>query len=369
MRKKKHLLQANEISESTGRNMKTRVISGLVLLVVCLPALFVGSWFFFGIIALFAGISIFEVIRVPRNKKIPKLVYLSLYAIGICYLFWPFIRNLITPVTPGSSTLNAHIIGENWANSNQLLFAIGFTEGLSVSIVILGISFAVLFLTTISAEEFTIKDVFYYFGMSILVTLGFQAFYYIRYLPFSVNLTPSADNSNIILSGANILNSGWYDGGVKEYLCSGLLFLYVVVGTFGTDIGAYFIGVLFGKHKMNPRVSPKKTWEGFFGGIVISILLSISFIFILDACGVPILPGFLDIEHWYWVILISIAMPLIANLGDLAFSAIKRDYDIKDYGRSIPGHGGILDRVDSLLFTSIAVSILLMFIVKGWQIV
>ena len=120
---------------------------------------------------------------------------------------------------------------------------------------------------------------------------------------------------------------------------------------------------------MNPRVSPKKTWEGFFGGIAVSLVFSTAYVFICDAAGCSILPGFLDIEHWYWAVLLSVAMPIIGNLGDLAFSAIKRDYGVKDYSNIIPGHGGILDRIDSLLFTMGTVAILLMFITNNWQII
>ena len=87
---------------------------------------------------------------------------------------------------------------------------------------------SLLFLTTIADETFTIKDVFYYFTMAIVLGLGFQAFYYLRYLPF--NTSPEI----------------FYDGGFNEYLGSAGLFMYVVIGTMVTDIGAYFFGVLFG---------------------------------------------------------------------------------------------------------------------------
>ena len=236
------------------------------------------------------------------------------------------------------------------------MFEIGFASergyaSLLMATPIIGIAFIVLFLTTISDETFTIKDVFYYFGMAIVFGLGFQSFYYLRYLPFAV--APDL----------------YYDNGVYEYLASSLLFIYVVIGTMITDIGAYFFGVFFGKHKMNPRVSPKKTWEGFFGGIAVSVVVSTAFVFICDAAGCPVLPGILDIDHFYWVLLLSVAMPIIGNLGDLAFSAIKRDYDVKDYSNIIPGHGGVLDRIDSLIFSTATVAILLMFISNNWQII
>jgi phosphatidate cytidylyltransferase len=132
-----------------------------------------------------------------------------------------------------------------------------------------------------------------------------------------------------------------------------------------TDTGAYFIGILFGKNKINPRISPKKTWEGFTGGIIISTLFSFVFAMILALCGHPILKC-LDTDNWYLVLIISLIMPLFATLGDFTFSALKRHYEIKDFGNILPGHGGVLDRVDSLIFTAtataIVVSIILSFI-------
>lgn len=337
-------LEINEISEKTGKNMITRIISAIVLVLICVPSSFVGSWVFFGLILFLVVISIYEVIRVPRIKKIGILLWLALFIMTLLFVYWGFIKNSIK--------FRDDITQDGF--SSALLFGYGFAGDfkgtLYISSILIGAAFIILFLVTISNDNFTIKDVFYYFGMSILLGLGFQSFYYLRYLPHSYM--------------AEIFN----DGGVNEYLCSSLLFFYVVIGTMVTDIGAYFVGVLFGKHKMNPRISPNKTWEGFFGGIVISLICSLLFIFILDACSVNVLPGVLDIEHWYYVLLISFVMPLIGNLGDLAFSAIKRDYQIKDYGNIIPGHGGVLDRIDSMLFSAMAVALIIQIIINNWNI-
>jgi phosphatidate cytidylyltransferase len=348
-KQKNKLLKHNEISKDTGKNMKVRIFSALVLLVICLPCAFVGSYPFFILIGAIICFSIYEVIKVPKQKKLPVLLWVALFSITLAFIYWPFIKNCIA----GGEEIYKGFVEEN--NINKM-FEIGFANergygSLLMATPIIGIAFIVMFLTTISDETFTIRDVFYYFGMAIVLGLGFQSFYYLRYLPFAVE--------------PNV----YYDGGVYEYLASSMLFMYVVAGTMITDIGAYFFGVFFGKHKMNPRVSPKKTWEGFFGGIFVSVVFSIAYVFIADAAGCPILRGFLDIQHWYWVLLLSFAMPIIGNLGDLAFSAIKRDYNVKDYSNIIPGHGGVLDRIDSLLFTMPTVAILLMFITNGWQII
>ena len=134
------------------------------------------------------------------------------------------------------------------------------------------------------------------------------------------------------------------------------LLIYVALGTFMTDAGAYFIGVFFGKNKINPRISPKKTWEGFFGGIAISTAFSFAFGMIMAGVGHPILQCF-DVNHWYYILIISLLMPLFATLGDFTFSSLKRYYNIKDFGNILPGHGGVLDRIDSAIFSAIIATI------------
>jgi phosphatidate cytidylyltransferase len=104
---------------------------------------------------------------------------------------------------------------------------------------------------------------------------------------------------------------------------------------------AYFTGVKYGKHKMIPRISPNKTWEGAFGGYVSGFAVSLVFGLI-----------FLKIPY-YLTIFLSLTIPIVSQLGDLAFSSIKRHFDKKDFGSVFPGHGGVLDRLDSLLFTII----------------
>jgi phosphatidate cytidylyltransferase len=126
-----------------------------------------------------------------------------------------------------------------------------------------------------------------------------------------------------------------------------------------SDVGAYFIGVFFGKHKMLERISPKKTWEGFFGGVFFSIAFSFGFAMILMATGHPLVEGILDMEHWYIVLILSTLLPLAAVLGDFVFSSAKRYFGIKDFGNIIPGHGGMLDRLDSVIFTMITSGVFL----------
>lgn len=116
-----------------------------------------------------------------------------------------------------------------------------------------------------------------------------------------------------------------------------IIFALLVVWT--TDSGAYFTGRRFGKNKLWPEISPNKTIEGFVGGIVIAVIAVIIMQFITP----------FDVS-WGVLILIAIVSSIFGQMGDLVESAIKRHYDVKDSGNILPGHGGILDRFDSLLF-------------------
>jgi len=117
------------------------------------------------------------------------------------------------------------------------------------------------------------------------------------------------------------------------------IFTLVVLVSFN-DTFAYFSGLLFGKHLLAPHVSPKKTWEGLIGAIIATTIgTALVFNYVLD-------------DHWWLGALVGILGVITATCGDLIESAVKRDLRIKDMGTILPGHGGILDRVDSLLFTA-----------------
>lgn len=126
---------------------------------------------------------------------------------------------------------------------------------------------------------------------------------------------------------------------------------YVVLALCGAwlaDSGAYFVGTFLGKHKLCPTISPKKTIEGFLGGIVTNGLLFVAFNFVYH----KIMQG-QDVSfevHYVTTFLLGMLCAVIGTLGDLSASLVKRQYGIKDYGNIMPGHGGLLDRFDSVLF-------------------
>jgi len=123
-----------------------------------------------------------------------------------------------------------------------------------------------------------------------------------------------------------------------------IIYLMIFVGAWITDTFAYFTGRLFGRHKLMPDISPKKTIEGAVGGVIFCSLAFILFGFIIAK-----MQRF-DAEPYYRILAVAgIFTSVIAILGDLAGSAIKRNYNVKDFGAIFPGHGGILDRFDSVM--------------------
>lgn len=126
-----------------------------------------------------------------------------------------------------------------------------------------------------------------------------------------------------------------------------------VIVTIMSDIGGYVVGVLAGRHPMAPSVSPKKSWEGFAGSTVACV--------VAGAVSVPLLLG----GTWWGGALVGFVAVWLATLGDLVESMIKRDLGIKDLGQILPGHGGIMDRIDSLLVVAPAAWLMLSLLIPA----
>ncbi|WP_416150917.1 phosphatidate cytidylyltransferase [Salipaludibacillus sp. HK11] len=161
-----------------------------------------------------------------------------------------------------------------------------------------------LALTVITKNAFTFDEAGFVILASVYVGLGFHYFMYARFL----------------------------DNGLA-------MIFFIIVLVWSTDSGAYFAGRAFGKRKLWPEISPKKTIEGSIGGTGLAILIGSVYVMFI-----PIFTS------WLTTALFMVVVSLTGQLGDLVESALKRHYAVKDSGHVLPGHGGILDRFDSLIF-------------------
>jgi phosphatidate cytidylyltransferase len=147
-----------------------------------------------------------------------------------------------------------------------------------------------------------------------------------------------------------LAEGGWRgSGGLGDAGVQGILVFILV--TIASDIGGYVAGVLFGRHPMAPVISPKKSWEGFVGSLLFCV-----------AAGLALVVYLLDAQWWIGVLL-GLIVVVMATLGDLCESVIKRDLGIKDMSHVIPGHGGLMDRLDSLLATVAPIWLMLHYLV------
>lgn len=179
-----------------------------------------------------------------------------------------------------------------------------------------GYTAVMLFMIVFCHEKISFKDFAYTYSMTLLITVCMSAIVSMKEL----------DSNHRIMYLVMAIAVPWL-----------------------ADVGAYFTGVFLGKHKLCPKISPKKTIEGAIGGIAFCILTTI----IMGLLFKELIFGMIfhdAIElNYLSLIIIGIGGSLLSILGDLSFSVIKRAYSVKDYGDVIPGHGGILDRFDSVI--------------------
>lgn len=125
------------------------------------------------------------------------------------------------------------------------------------------------------------------------------------------------------------------------------LALTAIISVWANDVAAYFVGSLFGSHKLAPRISPKKSWEGFIAGTIGTLIVWAIYAFVYPEAWKP-----LGLSTWV-LALLSLGIAFASVTGDLFESRLKREAEIKDSGAALPGHGGFLDRFDSLILVSV----------------
>lgn len=344
--------EVNEISEKTKSSMRTRIFAAIAMLLTLIPAIFLGGWVFFFLLALFIGFAVYEMIHATK-KKYRWWVWAFTYLVVFSYVYWFVIK--------------ANLLEYQLSLQSNTAFEFSLEDyysGIVVTPIAVAVAIGIYCLLAILDKGFDFADVAYFVFFTLLLGLGFQSFFFLRYYPFYLYSHNDAYSSLVWFNGnkGDALPSLWQ---FKYFWSVGLIFNMLIVATL-SDMFAYFGGIFFGKHKMNPRISPNKTWEGFFFGIFGGIIASFAFSMTMAATDFPLLPT-LTIERWYWILLLSVIGTLSGVLGDLSFSLVKRHYGVKDFGTLIPGHGGVMDRIDSNIFSAIGMTVILIFITNGWN--
>lgn len=181
----------------------------------------------------------------------------------------------------------------------------------------------------------------------ILMTLAVLMLYIMAVVVISKNKTTFSQATSVFVSAFYIAFS--FCGIVyMRDMDNEYIYILIFIGAWVTDIFAYLVGCAIGKHKLIPDISPKKTIEGSIGGILFCAGAFVLWAYIIDILymGLPI------------IIISGIVASCVSQIGDLSMSAIKRQHNIKDYGKLFPGHGGVLDRFDSVLAVSAVITVL-----------
>lgn len=341
----------NELSKTNEHKMIVRIISSIIALGISVPMIILGGWYVIGFSILLVGLATHEVLSLPGRKRYNLGISAFTYITVFCLVYWPFLKENI-----------------NNPYETSLLTNFFSLERFFVSFIALIVYILVLFTFSFCWENFRIEDIFYLFTMVFLISTGFYSILFLRFFPVhQLQNTPS----DLVNAVKDVPLSSIYNH--VPNITTSFFFFFVLGGVFASDIGAYFVGVLFGKHPMNIRISPHKTWEGFIGGVLLSFLFSYGFVLISDyALGNTLLYGVIDIHNnpissWLYLTLFAFIFPILDNVGGFLFSSMKRRYDQKDWGKIMPGHGGVLDRFDGALITSMAIAVLSYMISVNWS--
>jgi phosphatidate cytidylyltransferase len=286
----------NEPAKKEKSSVGQRLLTAGVAIPVVLLFVWFGGWMSFAGCALVVVLGTIELHAMLAKAGYHPITWMSF---GLNFLF------LISAMFPDQRLLILQI-------------------GLGASVIL---SFCWLFLR--SSFEGTMVD--WALTMAVPVYLGWSMSYF------------------LLLRGYQTITFHWMVGSWVTLPPGVWWVLVLLLGVWGFDGAAFFSGRYLGRHKLAPRISPGKTWEGVAGGLVVSILAGL--VLTVIPLGVP----------WYFAILLGLLIGAASTLGDLAESVIKRQMHVKDSGQIMPGHGGMLDRIDSLLFAAIVVYLFALF--------
>lgn len=284
------------------KNNTLRIITALIMTIILIPIVLVGSFYFLILLVIFAYLAGYELTSLFFKDAASKR-FKFLMPLLPCFII---VLNYLAPI---------YLIP-------YLIFII----------------FGLLLISL--CANFDFNNLYPISFLILYLGLGFASIGTISHITNNIN--------------SSMLSLGTYL----------LLFLLLIIVT--TDIGAYLIGKTFGKRPLAPLISPKKTIEGAIGGTIISIIITVSLYLIFSkTTGIHIFfflerqPLLLKIT---FLTIITFLLSVVGQMGDLVASKIKRTYGIKDFGFIFPGHGGVLDRFDSLLFSGMFFYFLLVMV-------
>ncbi len=280
-----------------------RVITAIGLLLVLVPCVILGDWFIVGLCTLICGCGIYEILKTGKDENWSIAVYIVTILFAFLLFSWAFVDAYIGTVNVQLAIPSPFIVKDN---------------------IVLVVAFLLSLLTVeCLSENFHVNVAFYLFTLTVMITVACQGLIYVR------------------------LEHG-IQGCAYIFLCS-----------FATDVGGHVIGSKFGKHKLN-EVSPKKTIEGAVGGILFSTVAG-SVLYLL-------FPFFDNVPfNEIFMIFVSLIMGIGGVIGDLIFSSVKRQSHIKDFSEVLPGHGGILDRFDSVIFNTLVFLVVEAIVISTFQ--
>lgn len=260
--------------------MKTRILSAIVLIVILVPLIIKGGAFFNVGLYIVAMLGLKEFLDIKASKKT-----IPSFIRLIAYIFMTLLvlNGINTEMSLSAYTLDYHLL---------------------TALVILFLLPTVLYH---DIKKYSANDAFYLIGGLLFLGISLSLFITIRKMGLDV-------------------------------------FVYLIMIPIITDIFAYVTGLLIGKHKLIPEISPKKTWEGLIGGTALAVFAASMF---YVTCVDPEVSKKL-------LVIVTLFLSLMGQFGDLVFSAIKRYFGKKDFSNLIPGHGGVLDRLDSMIFVMLS---------------